>query len=157
MRGIDFEVAWWDQDVIEYRVRCSNGCFCGDAKLYANHDDLRNAAEILNGFPHDPRDSRSVELGTFQPGSAGGGFRADFYCIDSAGHAIVCVKLRDDGCKSMGEAQSICLQIPVEAGSIDSFVSQARSVGGEAGAKAHLQMADQTTGWARRWLEAGRR
>ena len=157
MRGIDFEVMWLDQDVIEYRVRCSNGFFCGDAKLYANHDDLRNEAEKLNGFPQDRRDSRSLELGTFQSGSAGGGFRADFYCIDSAGHAIVCVKLRDDGCESMGEAQSICLLIPVEAGSIDSFVSQARSVRGEAGAKAHLQMADHTTGWARRWFEAGRR
>lgn len=157
MRGIDFEVVWWDQDLIEYRVRCSNGFFSGDVKVYANHDDLPCAADILNGFPRDGKDSRTLELGTFQPGSAGGGIRADFYCIDSVGHAIVCVKLRDDGCNSMGEAQSVCLQIPVEAGPIDSFVSQARSISTETSAKAHLQMADHTAGWARRWFEAGRR
>lgn len=157
MRGIDFEVVWRDQDVIEYRVRCSNGFFSGDINLYANHDDLFKAAEMLNGFPRDGNDSRSLELGTFQSNSAGGGIRADFRCIDSVGHAIACVKLRGDGCKSLGEAQSVCLQIPVVAGAIDSFLSQARSTGNDPSAKAHLQMADHTAIWVRRWLEDSRR
>ena len=67
---------WWDQHAIEYRVRCSNGYFSGDAKMYTNHDDLRKAGDILNGFPLDGKDSRTLELGTFQPGAAGGGIQA---------------------------------------------------------------------------------
>ncbi|MGC2620607.1 MAG: hypothetical protein WA414_16290 [Acidobacteriaceae bacterium] len=139
--------------MIEYRVRCSNGFFCGDVTMYANHDDLRKAADILNGFPLDRGDSRALELGTFQPHTAGGGIQAEFYCVDSVGHAIVSVKLRDDACKSMGEAQSVCLQIPVEAGAIDSFVSQARSIVCATGKNAHLQMADHTADWVRRYFE----
>lgn len=157
MRGIDFEVVWRDQDVTEYRVRCSNGFFSGDVNVYANDGDLLKAADLLSGFPRDAKDSRSFELGTFESDSAGGGIQADFQCIDSVGHAIACVQLRGDGCRRMGEAQSVCLQIPVVAGSIDSFVSQARSTRNESSAKAHLQMADHTAGWVRRWLEAGRR
>ena len=154
---MEFEVVWWDQHVIEYRVRCSNGYFSGDAKMYANHDDLRMAGDILNGFPIDGKDSRTLELGTFQPDAAGGGIQAEFYCVDSVGHAIACVRLRHDACKAMGEAQSACLLIPVEAGAVDSFVAQARSIGTVMGAKAYLHMADHTAGWVRRWFEKGGR
>jgi hypothetical protein len=150
MRGIQFEVIWSDQDVIEYRVQCSNGSFSGNVTLYSGHDDLRNAAEVLAGFPSNSKDSRTIELGTFDPRTAGGGIQTGFYCVDSVGHAIVSVKLRADGCSGMGEAQSVCLRIPVEAAAVDSFVSQARSVASTAGAKAYLHMADHTAGRVRR-------
>jgi hypothetical protein len=42
-------------------------------------------------------------------------------CVDSVGHAASLVKLRADGCKSMGEAQFVCFYLPVEAGAIDSY------------------------------------
>jgi hypothetical protein len=73
-----------------------------------------------------------------------------FRCVDSAGHAVVVVRLRADGCKSVGEPQSVSLYIPVEAGAIDSFVSKARSLDDNMGAKAYLQMADHTVGWVQR-------
>jgi hypothetical protein len=128
MRGIEFEVVWFDQDVIEYEVRCSNGSFCGRAKMYLAHDSLSKAADTLSGFPSHPEDSRSVQFGASGPSNAGGGIHMSFYCVDSAGHAVVVVKLRADGCKDVGEAESACLHVPVEAGSIDSFVTQARSI-----------------------------
>ena len=152
MQGIEFEVVWSDQDVIEHRVRCSNGSFCGDTRMYSGHDDVPNAADVLSGFPLDANDSRTFELGAFDPSTAGGGIHMRFYCVDSVGHAAVLVKLRADGCKSMGEAQSVCFYLPVEAGAIDSFVNQARSIGSTIGAKAHLHMADHTVGWAQRWF-----
>jgi len=154
MRGILFEVIWSDQDVIEYRVQCSNGLFSGDVTLYSGHDDLRNAAVILAGFPVGPKDSRTLELGTFEARAAGGGMKAEFSCVDSAGHVIASVRLRADGRSGMGEAQSVCLEIPVEAGAIDSFVSQAHSAASTAGAKAYLHMADHTTDWVRRWFKS---
>jgi hypothetical protein len=159
MRGIEFEIVWLDQDVIKYRVRCSNGSLCGEMQMYASYDGLRDAADILSGFPQNPGDSRLVEVGTLQPNMAGGGIRMEFSCIDSVGHAVVSVKLRSEHCRSMGEAQSVCLLIPVDAGAIDAFVSQARAVGTDVGAKAYLHMADHTQSWVQRWFEknVGRR
>lgn len=150
MRGIEFEVVWFDQDVIEYQIRCSNGSFCGATRMYLGHGDLSKAADALSGFPSSANDSRQVELGTFEPNMAGGGIYMFFSCVDSVGHAAVRVKIRADGCKAMGEAQSVALDVPVEAGAIDSFVNQARSITYAKGAKAYLHMADHTLGWVQR-------
>ena len=57
------------------------------------------------------------------------------------------VRLRADGCKGPNEPESVCLYIPVEAGSIDSFVTKALSTNDPKGAKAYLHMADHTVGW----------
>lgn len=73
-----------------------------------------------------------------------------FRCVDSVGHAVVVLNLRTDGCKGAGKPQSVCLYVPVEAGSIDSFVREARSIDAEKRGKCHLQMADHTVGWAKR-------
>jgi hypothetical protein len=51
MRGIEFEVVWFDQEVIQCKVTCSNGPFRGTTKIYLAHDDLSKAAETLSGFP----------------------------------------------------------------------------------------------------------
>jgi hypothetical protein len=66
MRGIEFEVVWFDQDVIECQVTCSNGPFRGATKIYLAHDDLSRAAETLSGFPSNIKDSRDVQLGAFE-------------------------------------------------------------------------------------------
>jgi hypothetical protein len=150
MKGIEFEVVWFDQDVIEYRVTCANGSFSGSTKMYLTHSDLANAADTLSGFPSSIKDSRNIKLGAFESGVAGGGIEMDFRCIDSVGHAVAIIRLRADGCKGAGEPQSVCLYIPVEAGSIDSFVAKARSIEDTMGAKAYLHMADHTVGWVQR-------
>ena len=150
MRGIDFEVVWFDQDVIEYQVTCSNGPFRGATNMYLSHDGLSKAAEALSGFPSNIKDSRDVQLGAFEPKFAGGGISMSFRCVDSVGHAVVLVRLRADGCKGPDEPESVCLYIPVEAGSIDSFVATARSIDDTKGAKAYLHMADHTVAWVQR-------
>ena len=61
-----------------------------------------------------------------------------------------CTRLRADGCKGPAEPESISLYVPVEAGSIDSFVAKARSINSTMGAKAYLHMADHTVGWVQR-------
>jgi len=142
MRGIEFEVVWLDQDVIEYRVRCSNGSFCGATRMYLPHDSLSKAAKTLSGFPSGTKDSRNILLGAFEPNVSGGGVDMAFRCVDSTGHAVVLVSLRADGCEGFGKPQSACLYVPVEAGSIDSFVSEARSTNARKGGKCYLHMAD---------------
>jgi hypothetical protein len=150
MRGIEFEVVWFDYDVIEYQVTCSNGPFHGVTKMYLTHDGLSGAAESLSGLPSNIEDSRDVQLGAFDPKAAGGGISMRFRCVDSVGHAVVLVRLRGDGCEGDGGAESVCLYILVEAGSIDTFVAKARSVKDSKGAKAYLHMADHTVGWVQR-------
>ena len=150
MRGIEFEVVWFDQDVIECQVTCSNGPFHGVTRMYMTHDDLSKAANTLSGFPSHVEDSRDVHLGAFDPKAAGGSISMSFRCVDSVGHAVALVRLRGDGCAGPGQAESVCLYVPVEAGSIDIFVAKARSVNDTKGAKAYLHTADHTVGWVQR-------
>ena len=154
MRGIEFEVLWLDQDVVKYQVTCSNGSFCGATRMYLAQHDLSKTAQILSGFPSDIKDTRDVQLGAFEPTAAGGGIHMSFRCIDSIGHAVALVRLRADGCKGPAEPETVCLYVPVEAGSIDSFVSEARSIEARAiddtqEAKANLRMADHPFSWVR--------
>jgi hypothetical protein len=152
MRGIEFEIVWGDPHGIEYEVVCANGSFTGSAKMYLNHDDLQNAADSLSGFPTSITDRREIELGQPESKMAGpGGMRISFHCVDSVGHAVAFVKLWADGWKGFSEPQSVSLYVPVEAGAIDSFVKQARSIR-DKGAKAYLHMADHTLGWVRKTL-----
>src|SRR5215467_8918711 len=152
MRGIEFEVLWLDQDVVKYQVTCSNGSFCGATRMYLAQHDLSKTAQILSGFPSDIKDTRDVQLGAFEPTAAGGGIHMSFRCIDSIGHAVALVRLRADGCKGPAEPETVCLYVPVEAGSIDSFVAEAgsiedRFIDDTQDAKAYLRMADHTFGW----------
>ena len=87
--GLKFEVIWFDQDVIEIVLSCSNGHFSGRAEIYLSHDDLVELADALRGFPSGVSDTRSAELGTFNPGHADGGVKMNLYCSDSSGHAVV--------------------------------------------------------------------
>ena len=109
MRGIEFEVVWFDQDVVEYQVTCSNGPFRGATRMYLAHDDLSKTAEILSGFPSDIKDTRDVQLGAFELNVAGGGIHLSFRCIDSVGHSVVLVRLRADGCMGPAEPESVSL------------------------------------------------
>ena len=150
MRGIEFEIVWFDKDVIEYQVTCSNGPFRGATRMYLAHDDLSKAAETVSGFPSSIKDYRDVDLGASGQNSAGGGISMSFRCVDSVGHGVVFVRIMAEGCMSPDEPQSARLYIPVEAGSIDSFVAKARSIEDAKGAKVYLHMADHTVGWVQR-------
>lgn len=150
MRGIEFEVVWFDQDVTELKVTCSNGPFRGATKMYVVPDALSMAAETLSGFPSGARDIRDVKLGALEPNSAGGGIRMSFRCVDSAGHAAVLVTVRPDESQVPEEPLSVCLYVPVEPYAIDVFVAKVRSMDRSIGAKAYLQMADHNAEWVKR-------
>jgi len=121
-------VFWSDQDVIECQVRCSNGRFSGVAEIYVSQDDLPKMASALEGFPRSATDSRDLELGTCDPSYADGGIRLHCYCKDCVGHAVMEVTLRGDGCKGVGEPESVALILPVEAAGVDEFLAQVRAI-----------------------------
>ena len=139
--GIELEVVWFDQDIVEVAFRCSNSHFAGSALIYLSYDDLPNLLETLKGFPSGHADTRQSQLGTFNSNHADGGVRLNFYCRDSRGHAFVEVKLRGDGCEALGEAESVALRIPIEAAGVDGFLAELDAMQVSCGARAALPMA----------------
>jgi hypothetical protein len=103
--GIEFEVIWWDHDLVEFSIRCSNGRFSGQAKVYLSHDDLPQTAEGLTGFPAHASDPRDFDLGWLNSNLAG--VHLHFHCLDSVGHAAVEVKLRSDNREAPRKAESV--------------------------------------------------
>jgi hypothetical protein len=138
--GIHLEVIWFDGDVIEIVLSCSNGRFSGQAEIYLSHDGLLEFANGLRGFPESVTDSRNFELGTFNPSNADGGVKMNFSCSDSTGRAIIEMRLRGDACQGLGEPESVALRIPIEPAAIDSFVQQLAAVDCTIGASATLSM-----------------
>lgn len=141
--GISCEGIWFDfdQKLIEIVFACSNGHFSGTCEVYVSQDELSELVGTLKGFPVRGSDTRSVELGTFDPKYADGGVKMNFYCSDSRGHLIAEIKLRGDGCKALGEVESVALRVPIEPGGLDSFLAQIIATGTEIGSKAFLPMA----------------
>lgn len=124
-RGIQLTVTYHDVDMFQLSALAWNGEFGGTAKPYVAIGRLADAAAQLSGFPRDPSDTREVVLGAFGPKTAGGGICMRFFCIDSAGHARVEVKMESDRL-SDERAQSVTLWLAVEAAAIDHFVDNLR-------------------------------
>lgn len=138
--GINFAVIWFDQDMIELVVTCSNGRFSGVAEIYLGHKELSEFAHSLQGFPCGVSDARQFELGTFNPNHADGGIKMKFCSPASSGRAVVEVRLRGDACEALGEPESVALRVPIEPAGVDSFVQQLAGIEPRIGASAFLPM-----------------
>lgn len=123
--GVRFEVLWNDADIFEVRVSAQNGLFSGSANIYLGIGELAESAENLTGFPSNPSDKRTLDFEAFGPQVASGAVTLSFYCVDSAGHASVEVKIESDH-RGKIPAQSVQLIAAVEAAAVDSFVSDLR-------------------------------
>lgn len=141
--GIKLSVVWFDEveDQLQVLFRCSNGYFAGQAEIYVSSERLSDFGNVIRGFPSSPADSREFEVGTFNPEYADGGARMRFFCEDSAGHAVVEVKLRGGASQGMGEVESVALRIPIQAAAVDDFINQLQGLEKEIGAAASLRQA----------------
>src|SRR5579864_669112 len=120
--GIRLEFLWNDADIVEVRLSAWNGLFGGSANIYAPIGELSESAQKLKGFPRNPSDKRILEFGAFAPKAAGGAATLSFYCVDSAGHASVEVRIESEH-RGAIPAQSVLLVAAVEPAAVDSFVS----------------------------------
>lgn len=123
--GFRFAVLWSDADVIKGRASAWNGQFGGTADVYVGTGGLAEAALNLDGFPRSLSDRRQLQLGEFGPATAGGAATMHFYCKDSAGHALVEVRMESDQTQEI-PAQTVFLVAAVEPAAIDSFVADLR-------------------------------
>ena len=129
--GLEIKYLWHDIDVREVSIAASNGRFGGRAQAYIGHDDLRDAAITLEGFPATPRDSRELEIGNMDPQFAGGGALLRFFCTNSSGHAVVELRIVDAAQPGTNlwtrPPQSAHFFAQVEAAAIDDFVRELRA------------------------------
>lgn len=135
--GIEIGILWFDNDLIEVRVRASNGVFAGAADCYvARRGGLRELADGLRGFPDSADDGRTATLGSLEPGFAGGGARIRLRCVWSGGAPVAEVRLRR-GDEPADEAR---IRVPVEAAGIDRLVAALDAMEPAVGDRAHIPM-----------------
>ena len=141
--GVTIEVIWLDDDLVEVRVAASNGRFAGAADCYCGHDTIPSLAAAARGFPSSSEDRREMEIGTFDPGYAGGGAKLVLRCVDRTGHAVVDVVVRADTRGVAGLAETASFSLPVEPAAIDEFVAALGRMRSVVGAVARLRSATQ--------------
>lgn len=122
MNGIAVEIAWFDEDVVELRISGSNGLFSGSTQVYAGRDALGKLGGWAKGFPSNPDERRLIELGTFDPGFAGGGARLGLRCTDGAGHVALDVLLATQVENNRHQRAEFLLA--VEPAALDAFAAK---------------------------------
>lgn len=129
--GLWIAYRWHDIDVLEVKIKASNGEFSGLAQAYINHDDPRKAAEILEGFPRTSSDTRTLSFGTMDPEFAGGGALLRFFCTDGSGHAAIEVQMMGGAEPMLNRwsrpPQTAHFFANIEANAIDDFVRELRA------------------------------
>jgi hypothetical protein len=131
--GLQLNYLWHDVDVYELEVIASNSQFSGAARTYLSIGGLVEAAEALEGFPRDLSDARDLEFGAFGRDFAGGGAHFRFFCKDSAGHAVVEIRIESEHERNSGSrwnlpAQTVQFFGEIEASAVDDFVSELRQL-----------------------------
>lgn len=126
MNGISVEIVWLDEDVVELRITGSNGPFSGRTQVYGGLDALSKLAAWAKGFPQNPDERRLIELGTFDPGFAGGGARLGLRCTDAACHVALDVLLATQVENNRHQRAEFFLE--VEPAALDAFAGQLSSL-----------------------------
>lgn len=135
-RGIVMELVWLDEDILEIRIAGSNGLFSGEARVYSGRDAFTKLADFARGFPGRPDERRLIELGTFDPGFAGGGARLGLRCLDRAGHVNLDVLLATQ--VEDNRHQRAEFHLEVEPAALDAFAAAVSALPIAKGASAHL-------------------
>ena len=136
--GLDIEVVYFDDDLVELRVTASNGVFRAQADIYENHEAPHLLADALRGFPTSPTDRVERTLGHFDPSYGGGGALLSLSCRDSLGHCCLRVIFRTDPHRDRDGSATAEFSVEIEPAGIDEFVSSLDAMRIALGANAHL-------------------
>ena len=71
-RGLTITIVDPDPDYLGIEIGASNERFAGSTRIYAGLAALSEFANHIAGFPSNPKDERSYEFGSPDPGFAGG-------------------------------------------------------------------------------------
>lgn len=133
--GLTLSVLWFDDDVMSVCIQANNGLFSGTAEVYTELDLFTRLAARVAGFPGSRADSRTIELGTFDPTLAGGGVKLGFRCANGLGLGCLGIQIRNCPERGAGIAE---FGFAVEANAIDAFVQELAATQLAVGASAKL-------------------
>jgi hypothetical protein len=136
--GFRFQIIYKDEHLLKVRISAWNGSFGGAADIYADADQLKEAASDLQRFPRDLSDVREITFGEFGPKSAGGAISMRFYCADRAGHAYVDSRIESEY-DPAGKAQSVTMILTIEPAAVDAFVQELGWLGADRADQACLK------------------
>ena len=138
--GVELEIIWFDEDMIELRIRSSNHRYAGQTSFYAGFGSPKEFADRISGFPTSAADRRVYEFrGADLAGY--GDAKFDFSSIDSRGHCILAITVHENSLQFPGNIQSVGLIVPFDPASLDSFVEQLNRMEVRVGDRAFLAMA----------------
>lgn len=123
--GIYLRKIWFDNDVVELRVECSDGTSRFVTKVYAAHD-VNGAVEELSIFKtHVHGGIYELVLGAFGPEYAGGAFHARLH-YRAPGQIFITVRGESDfeefGIKTV--ASEATLYLRTEPALLDNFIAE---------------------------------
>jgi hypothetical protein len=130
-----------DVDVVQLNVFAWNGSFGGSTCLWVAQGELGETADLLAGFPANPKDMRELSFGAFGPEFAGGAMSLKFFCVDLAGHCKLHLRMESDHERRESIAERVELIGAVEPAAIDLFVEQMRTLNSSLAGSAMLQFA----------------
>jgi hypothetical protein len=136
--GLQIQLIWKDNDMVEARLSAWNGEFGGKADLYHSHGLFAELAQALEGFPRSAADHREFALGELAAKGCGGALLR-LRTVDLAGHSAIALTMMTG--TRHGANQTVDLHARVEAAAIDDFVGELRRIENEISPTASLRFA----------------
>ena len=138
--GLELEIIWFDDDMLELRVSASNGRFSGQSTFYASLDEPMKFANHISGFPKSTGDVREYEFGGADLQGYGGA-KIRMSCKDGSGHLDIKVSISSTLFSDVQELETTSLHFATVPSEIDSFVDDLRKIQIRVGDNAKLQAA----------------
>jgi len=139
--GVHFAEIWYDEDLIECRIRVSDGTSRFVSNVYVTPDCLEHAVAELRALQEHLEDGQvDVQFGTFGSGFASGAFHARFHYPRPGRLHVTCrqeTQHEEFGGKEVASCATMHLQS--EPGLLDRFISELAAIARHARTEAWLE------------------
>ena len=115
-------------------VEACNGEYLGVSKIYINHGELSEFANVIKGFPTNSNDKRIYNFG-----GELSYLNLDFSCIDKLGHSSVFIDIGDENWNNEKRRNKACFAMYFEPEAINNFVKELINISNSEEGKAILK------------------
>jgi hypothetical protein len=138
---ISFEKIWFDDDIVELKIKADNGNSSFSNTVYVGHQQLIDLVKSLSNFKdHVYGGLFDIELGEFGPEYGNGAFSARLH-FQEKGKLYLSIRMQSDffnfGKKNV--ASEAYLYLISEPALLDKFIIELQSLDGEIGSTARLE------------------
>jgi len=118
---IEIRVVYHDDDLIELETHIRVNDWCGVGRAYTSADDIRDKANGLVSWSHNPSQEFLIEAGA---DTGIGWLVLRFYIVDMAGHVACHVTLASPAYDRTQPVWRLALSIPSKPGLIERFAKE---------------------------------